>query len=319
MLDYAIRRLIPAVGLFAGLMLLTVPATAQFNGHNLRGDWGLMSATQPDPGFYAGLLYAQYGVNELRDSNGDKLPTEGSLNVNAIAPYLWWVSNFEILGANYSIFAGQPWLDNALEAPTFGTSSSTGLGFGDLYVQPVNLGWHTERADFMAGIGFYAPTGRYEDGGDDNTGLGMWSFELSGGTTVYFDKERTWHLSALAAWETHTEKEDSDARVGDLLTIEGGLGKSWMDGALSVGVAYFAQWKLTHDDPGTPLNLIRPDPSRHKIFGVGPEVVLPLATKNKFYGSVALRYLWDFGVENNTQGQTFVVMATFPIPSVPLQ
>ncbi len=31
--------------------------------------------------------------------------------------------------------------------------------------------------------------GRYEDGADDNTGLGMWSFELFGGATVFFDEQ----------------------------------------------------------------------------------------------------------------------------------
>jgi hypothetical protein len=305
--------------LFLGVSLMAAPAAAQFNGHNLRSDFGLNSGTQPDPAFYAGVFYVNYNVDDLLDRNGDRLPTQGELNVNAIAPYLWWVSDFQILGANYGVFAALPATNNALEAPIFGLDSETGIGLGDFYLQPINLGWHTPHADFMAGLGVYAPTGRYEDGADDNTGLGMWSFELSGGATVYFDEARTWHLSALAFWETHTDKEDSDARVGDLLTIEGGLGKSWMDGALSLGIAYFAQWKLTHDDLGTPLNRINPDPHRHRIFGVGPELVLPLATKKKFYGSLVLRYLWDVGVRSNTQGQSFIVMATFPIPPVSLQ
>ena len=30
---------------------------AQFNGHNLRGDFGLRSGSQPDPGFYASAFY----------------------------------------------------------------------------------------------------------------------------------------------------------------------------------------------------------------------------------------------------------------------
>lgn len=229
------------------------------------------------------------------------------------------MSDLEVLGANYGIFAALSAADNALEAPTLETTTRTGWGLADLYVQPINLGCHTKYADFMAGFGFYAPTGRYEDGADDITGLGMWSFELSGGTTVYFDEAHTWSFSALAFWETHTEKKDSDVRVGDLITVEGGLGKAWMDGVLSLGVAYYAQWKVTHDDLGTPPNSVLPDPHRHRIFGVGPELVLPLATKKTYFGSLALRYMWDIGVESNTRGQTFLLMATFPIPSVPLQ
>jgi hypothetical protein len=60
------------------------------------------------------------------------------------------------------------------------------------------------------------------------------------------------------------------------------------------------------------VNLILPSCSQ-------ADVVLPLATKKKFFGSLALRYMWDVGVESNTRGQTFLLMATFPIPSVPLQ
>jgi hypothetical protein len=59
--------------------------------------------------------------------------------------------------------------------------------FSDLYVAPLNLGWTTSRADFIAGYAFSAPTGKYEVGGSDNQGLGMWSHELQGGTTVYLD------------------------------------------------------------------------------------------------------------------------------------
>lgn len=189
------------------------------------------------------------------------------------------------------------------------------LGRATFNVQPINLGWHTERADFMAGLGVFAPTGRYTDGASDNTGLGMWSYEAFGGTTVYLDEARTWSFAALAFYETHSSKEDSDVKVGDILTIEGGLGKSWADGAAAFGASYFAQWKVSSDDLAAGIS----DPNKHKIFGAGPELVLPMASKKKFYGTLNLRYLWDFGVESNTQGNTFILMATFPVPSIPLQ
>ena len=34
--------------------------------------------------------------------------------------------------------------------------SKTGIGLGDLYLQPINLGWHTARADFSVGMGIIA-------------------------------------------------------------------------------------------------------------------------------------------------------------------
>ena len=74
---------------------MAAPAAAQFNGHNLRGDFGLNSGTQPDPAFYAGLMSVNYGVDELRDRNGDELPRDRNLTVNALAPYAWWVVGLE--------------------------------------------------------------------------------------------------------------------------------------------------------------------------------------------------------------------------------
>jgi hypothetical protein len=301
----------------AGFVFVVISGNvlAQYNGHNPRGDYGMFSGTQPGPGWYVGVLGVNYNVDSVRDRNGDDLASGGSLDVNAIAPYAWWVSDKKVFGGNYSIFVAPSWADNSLEAPALGVSSDTDIGAGDLYVQPINLGWQTETADYMAGLGVFAPTGRYAEGAPDNTGLGMWSYELYGGTTAYLNEDRTWSFAALAFYETHSSKEDSDIKVGDILTIEGGLGKSWANGAAALGIAYFAQWKVSEDELGGGIS----NPNKHKIFGAGPELILPIASKTKFYATLNLRYLWDFGVESNTQGNTFILMATFPVPSVSLQ
>ena len=93
-----------------------------------------------------------------------------------------------------------------------------------------------------------------------------------------------------------------------------------MDGALSVGVAYYAQWKLTEDDLGRDIAL----PSgrsigKHSVYAAGPELTVPIATKKKLYGFINARYLWEFGARSTLEGNNFVLTATFPIPSVPLQ
>ena len=93
------------------------------------------------------------------------------------------------------------------------------------------------RTDLYRVLGVYAQTGPYDADSDANRGLGMWSYELYGGTTVYFDEAKTWSLAAFGTFETHSSKEGSKAKVGNIFTLEGGLGKSFMDGALSVGVA----------------------------------------------------------------------------------
>ncbi len=55
------------------------------------------------------------------------------------------------------------------------------------------------------------------------------------------------------------------------------------------------------------------------MFAFGPDVTLPVATKSKLFSLVNIRYLWESGARLKTQGQTLVVTATFPVPSVRLQ
>ena len=60
-------------------------------------------------------------------------------------------------------------------------------------------------------------------------------------------------------------------------------------------------------------------PNKHKVFGFGPDVTLPIATKSKLYALVNIRYLWETGARVKTQGETLVVTATFPVPSIKLK
>ena len=55
------------------------------------------------------------------------------------------------------------------------------------------------------------------------------------------------------------------------------------------------------------------------MFGFGPDVTLPVASKSKLFSLVNIRYLWESGARLKTQGQTLAVTATFPIPSVKLK
>ena len=60
-------------------------------------------------------------------------------------------------------------------------------------------------------------------------------------------------------------------------------------------------------------------PAKHQGFGVGPELSIPIASKRKLYGFLNFRYFWETGVRNSLEGNTFVLTASFPIPSVSLQ
>ncbi len=229
---------------------LTTPVCADYKGHHAPGGWGLQSGTQAPPpeGFMLSPIYSRYHSDKLVDSDGDEFNLTGQsrdITVNVLGVFGWWVSKYKFLGANWGMLATVYAADNSLEFADFEFSKNFDLG--DIYLQPINLGWHLKQADFMVTYGIYLPTGKYSSGGDDNTGLGMWTHEFGAGTTIFFDPEKKWHFSAMGYFEIHSEKDDSDIQVGNILTIEGGLGRSWYEGALSVGIAYYAQWKLTED------------------------------------------------------------------------
>jgi hypothetical protein len=313
-----------AIGWSVIAVLGSSPAHAQLLGHNYPGDNGLLSGSQAPPGWTLTAMYLRYDGDTLRGNDGESIaidPEErGSLDVNSLAIGFNGVTKFKVLGANYGFMVFPAFTNNVFEAPILGLTEKVDSGLTDLYVQPINLGWHTGRADFLAGLGVFAPTGRYEAGADDNLGMGMWSFEIFGGTTVFLDKAKSWHFATTAFYETHTEKKDTDIKVGDIFTLEGGLGKSFMEGAMNVGVAYFAQWKVTGDDPGGDLQPAFDELfGKHRGFGVGPEVTFPIATKKKLIGFINARYVWEFGVRSQLEGSHFILAAAFPIPSVPLQ
>lgn len=298
------------------------PAGAQFLGHNTPGDYGVASGTQPPPGDYLSALFIRYDGDEVLDNNGDVIAFPaggGDLDINGYALSWWHVSERKIWGADYSFMVAPALTDNRLEIPVLGQAQSTSTGLADTYIQPVNLAWHTNRADYMAGIGVYAPTGRYTPGADDNLGLGMWSLEVFGGTTIYFDEAKTWSFAATAFYETHSEKEGTDVTVGDILTLEGGFGKSFLDGAASLGIAYYGQWKITDDDFG---GFVPPDfldfIGKNRAWAVGPDITLPLASKSKFYGTANVRYLWERDARSTVEGEQFLLTFTLLIPPVAL-
>jgi len=317
-----LQLIVASVALLFLAVLCPVDGHAQLAGHNTRGDYGLQSGTQAPPGFYVVPMFYDFTADTLRNRNGDRfdpLGGGGSVDAQAIIVGALWVSDRKILGGNYGFAAYPGVTNNALELPALQSDSKTSTGLADLYIQPIILGWTTDRADFTAGLGIYVPTGDYTAGGDSNRGLGMWSYELFGGTTAYFDEAKTWHFAATAFYETHGKKDGTDIRVGDIITLEGGIGKSFMDGAANVGIAYYAQWKVSDDDfgPGfTPP--AGPFLERHRVYGIGPEVMIPLASKSKLFGFLNLRYFWETGARTTLEGNTFLATFTFPVPSIPL-
>ena len=153
----------------------------------------------------------------------------------------------------------------------------------------------------------------------------MWTYEPFVGTTVYFDEKRTVSLATTAFWEFHGHKKDTDTKVGQLLTLEGGVGQviprrraDPRRGVLRPVEAHRgSSWPSSSCRAEAGTSWISRASTRCLPFG--PDVTLPVASKSKLFSLVNIRYLWETGARLKTQGQTLAVTATFPVPSVKLQ
>jgi hypothetical protein len=288
---------------------LVAPAGAQLNTQHIKGTVGLKSGSQAPPGVYfiAPLFYV-YKTDEVKDRDGDRLPFAADLTSQVYAGGVNVVTKKKLLGGFYGFQVVFPaGANNRIQGTEI--DANPGAGLTDSVITPVSLGWHARRADATVGYTIFAPTGRYTDGANNNTGLGMWGQELSVGTTVYLNESRQWHAATLATFDFQSKKEDSETKVGNVMNLEGGLGGDFLKGGLTTGVNYYATFKLTDDQiEGFPDILIR---GKNKVFAVGPEVQLALAKNNTLYGFLKVNYQWEVYARTTTQGSALTVLATF--------
>jgi hypothetical protein len=208
-----------------------------------------------------------------------------------------------------------PLIKDRLEAFSFDVDSETAPT--DAFIQPLQLGWRFPRADVTAAYGVFVPVGEFHAGNHDNAGLGMFSHELSLGTTVYLNKTRQWHAAANLAYEMHTNKPGIDLDVGDLVTVEGGVGRTFVKPVgkpvpmiTNLGLAYYLQFKATEDSGVDVRPRLRG--LKDRVFAIGPEFNIYVPQMKALF---AVRYLPEFGARNTSQGQSIFVSLTFEVKS----
>jgi len=279
-----------------------VPAGAQELGNKVLGTLGLLAGSQPGSGLYVADRVLGYSANDLIDRNGHRIPI--GLDLDAVANAIGIQLTFKL-----------PWrsayLNASLGAPTAGVSLQTErpevsidrFGFGDLYVQPLKIGWKMSQIDIVAGYSFYAPTGHFSPRTRDGVGRGHWTHQFSLGSAVYIDHAKTWHISGLASYDLNRRKRGIDLTRGDTVQFQGGAGKTL--GIFDVGLAGYALWQV-RDDRGNDLpESLRG--ARDRAFGLGPEIDITLAPARS---RITLRYCHDVAVNARPLGQTLVIGLT---------
>jgi len=292
---------------------IAAPARAQMNTQHIRGSFGLKAGSQAPPGGYyiAPLLYF-YSTDDIRNKDGDQVPINADVDAALFGAGVSVVTKKTIFGANYGFAVLIAGANNRLQATEI--DANPGAGISDSVVTPLSLGWHKKRADALVSYTIYVPTGRYEDGASNNTGLGMWGQEIGVGTTVYLTEDRKYHAATMASFNFQSKKEDSDTKVGNLMSLEGAVGGDFLKGGLTAGLAYYYSFKLTQDRPANfPLNI---GLAKANVFALGPDITLALAKANTVYGFLTVRYEWELHAEAQTKGGMWLVQAVFPFKPI---
>ncbi len=320
------------------LILFAKPARAE-HGDWLMGTDGLLSAQQAPEGIFYSNVWSYYhasgsdfvATGPLKCSSQDKvclslnLGGSGSLEEFVDQNIIGWTSPYKVLGANYGLFIDVPFaiadasgiagLEPDLSPTGSSTSPQASSGvtkgsIGDIYVEPVDFGWHFRQLDAIVSSGFFAPSGPYNSKATVNIGYGHWTGAFGLGGIAYADAARTWSLSIYAHYLLYASQMGRPYTLGDVVPFEWGAGKTLnlnnkIFQQLILGAVGYAQWQTTNNQikfatqNQTAAAAIKSlEDTRAQVYSAGPSI--NLLTK---YGLFSLRYYEEFDAHATPSGR----------------
>lgn len=327
------------IGAAVAIVLLASLGTTGLyaQGHFAPGVPSIRDLVVPEPGFYGVLYNYWYETNQLNDRNGNAVNSitinpgpgpgvsvdiEVDVNVFAIAPVFMWVSDWKVAGANYAAYISPTFASSSVGAAAAiagrqGISAETSqFATGDLFVQPVWLGWNTKHLDVATGYGFYAPVGKYavrtvdipivgptKVASADNIGLGYWTHQLQGSLSFYPWENRATAVTSAWTYEINGEQEDFDLTPGAYLTWNWGFSQFLplspsQNLLLEVGPSGYSQWQVS-DDTGSDAR----NPGIHdRVHAAGIQAGLAYVPWNF---AVSFRYLNEFSAKSRFEGSSY--------------
>jgi hypothetical protein len=234
-----------------------------------------------------------YSARDFIDGNEIKQNFETTVVANRTL--IMRTTSLDILGADYAIAGAIPFGNFAAPRPLPGDEKA--LGLGDVYLQPLTLGWHGEGWHTVAAYGLFAPTGRFTYGASDNTGRGFWSHLLTVGGTYIEQKENPWNMTIQGRYEIPMEIDGSDISPGQAFIAEYSLGKT-VGKNLDLGLVGYAAMQTT-DISGSDFN---GDPTKYRYFGTGLELQYLAIKASSWSMTLSLRSYLEYKARNAPQG-----------------
>jgi hypothetical protein len=291
------------VVLFLGLCAHA--AQAQNRGVYPLGLSAINSGVSAEPGLTYNNSFLFYSRSEQKGANGEVVAT-GQQSVLLDMNTLLWASPAQITmlgGARFSSAVTIPIANNSLSSSLQGAISGGG-GVGDLYFQPVILGWRTERIDVRGIFGFLAPTGKFNAGATDNVGNGYWTPVVAAGQTFYLSEDKATTLSAFEMYEFHSTQSGTHIHPGDTFDLDYSLMRTltFADSRLQVGLIGYGAWQTTAKT-GPQITLAE-EAQRYRVnaLGVGLNYVLPARKV-----TLSFKYFDEFSNQWTYQGHSLQI------------
>jgi len=305
------------------LGLLSAPRlAAQQKGQYLTGQFGLNAGIVPNPGFTYENLARNYSASQLNTSAGQAFPQiTGKYSFWLDENIFMYVPKYKNFHGYFAPYVAVNWASGSVVAdfpPLAGLNldgQAGGSGLSDTWIEPVNFGWHFDRADMQLGYAFVAPTGRYKPGANNNVGSGYWGNNVNAGFTGYLTKNKGTSANAYFDYEGHTRKTGTQITPGSAVTLEWGLGQALPlseehDIVGQVGFVGYDQWQVSDNGGviggfgGIPASQI-PHYSVHSL-GVQTNLIMDRLGLIGFF-----KYYDEYKAGASLEGRTFVFGLTW--------
>ena len=286
---YILVLLIAGEGSVAAQNVQTGHYAPGWNG-NLKA--GMMAQ---DPGIYMQSTTMYFNAGKFKDGSGDTASSdETDYLLTSLA--LVWRPDFKLFGGDYQAVV-TPAFGNLSGVPVLvdGAPQDAPMGLTDMFFSPIGLGWHWSEFHLVTALGGFAPTGKYNFGENDNTGLGFWTVMPFALGTYRTEKGIFRDLPLLATgglfYEIHSNQQGRDFRPGDSFTFEWNLGLEFTE-RTSFGLTGFF-YRQVNDPSGPDAEPV----DKYRSNGIGLTLSHGIGPVN-----LNLRAYQDFDVHNGPEG-----------------
>jgi hypothetical protein len=274
---------------FIALLGAIGSAQAASSAHYTPGFMNIRDFFLGAPGWYVVDYNYFYTSDQFNDRDGNAvnsitikpgpgpgvtLKVSPSVDIYAQSPTLIWIAPWKLDDVKFGAYIAPSFANSNIDAEISSlqgrgvNATTSSFGVGDLFVQPIWLGYTMKHWDFSLAYGFYAPVGRYNTvtlklpivgpvttTSPDNIGEGFWTHQIQGAMAWYPWADQRTAVTAALTYEINSSKEGIDMTPGQHLTLNWGISQYLpltKDQKLlvEIGPAGYDDWQVT-DDTGS--------------------------------------------------------------------